>query len=226
MNTLRSFFSFHPMKHQFISFHNQALPPKTIAARLFSKTTQSSTLHYPLHEAIKQGRVGKVQKILRTEIVSVNGVNEEGELPLGIAVKEYGNQKHDQKKNAYNKIITLLYDYGACYLYEGPDGKATAPLTHTDSLREEGFERMELLVDCIRHSIDGCGIPLEGCTNGCKEENQEYSPEFKAKIALESLSTSLSVEKLAEKHRIDKRKIIKWRWQAREGLVKLFKDVK
>lgn len=191
----------------------------SIALRHFSQNNaQNPSLRplYPLHDAVDQGNVERVKQILRTDIAAVNGLNAEGELPLGIAA-----QKYLRKKGYPAEMLKLLYDYGACYLLD--DGKGKAPLEYmAKKTSPTHYVELGIRIDAARHSIAGCGLPIARCTNTCKKESQEYSAEFKAKISLESLSTSLTIDQLARKHRIEPWEIIKWRWQAREGLVKLF----
>jgi hypothetical protein len=182
-----------------------------VALRQFSSKDES----YPLHDAVRKGSLKRVKEVLLTDpSADVNGLNDKGELPLGIALEKYAVQKGDS-----DKIPSLLRDWGACYLLD--DGHDKAPLMR---LRKEDEKTSWLLrIHAATHSVDGCGIPNSRCTNACKKETKEYSPELKAKVALESLTSKLSVKELAEKHRVKDWEVIKWRVQARTALADLFK---
>ena len=206
-----------PIKH---SHH-----PKIVltARRRFSENSslEPKKSLYPLHNAVKKGNVDDVKEVLKTNIVEVNGLNDIGELPLVIAAKKYSLEKKFP-----GKMLKLLYEYGACFLLE--DIKGVTALTYLPQWKgptdgPENLLNISITIDSMKHMAQGCGLPISRCTNRCKEESKYYSPEFKARVALESLSTNLAIENLASKHNVMPEEVIKWRWQAREGLVKLFK---
>ena len=194
-----------------------------IVSRCFSNSaSQKSKSLFPLHEAVRLGDIKEVKQILKTSTLKVNGLNAQGELPLGIAAKEYL-----KRENYPSEILKVLHDYGACYLLQDKQGEA--PLCN---IEKKNFTKnitdisWQVKMDATIHSLSGCGLPLKECTNSIKSESKVYPEEFKAKIALESLSTSLTVDELSRKYSIEPCQVIKWRWQAREGLVELFKDKK
>ncbi|MFV0339907.1 MAG: transposase [Parachlamydiaceae bacterium] len=182
-----------------------------VALRQFSSKDEG----YPLHDAVREGSLKRVKEILLTDpSADVNGLNDKGELPLGIALEKYAVER-----GFSNEIPRLLHDWGACYLLD--DGQDNAPLMR---LRKADGKTSRLLrIHAAAHSVAGCGIPNSRCTNACKKETREYSPDLKAKVALESLTSELSVKELAEKHRVEDWEVIKWRSQARTALADLFK---
>jgi hypothetical protein len=200
-------------------------PISGIALRRFSKKPDENAIQkplYPLHDAVRAGNLQRVKHILRTEIVPVNSLNDADELPLGIAA-----QKHNQDKDYPGEILRELYDFGACYLYENRRGESPArnlPAQERKDNQPMPSTKWHIVLDSVQHMLDGCGLPLKGCTNRCKKETKSYDADFKAKVALESITTPLSTGELAKKHRVAEWEVIKWRYQAREGLVNLFKD--
>lgn len=188
-----------------------------VALRQFSSKNQNpdEVSQFPLHDAVREGSLKRVKEVLLTDpSADVNGLNDKGELPLGIAVEKYAAQE-----SASDEIPSLLRDWGACYLLD--DGHDKAPLSRLR--KKNGKPSLLLRIHAAAHSIAGCGIPNSRCTNSCKKETREYSPNLKAKVALESLTTELSVKELANKHRVEDWEVIKWRVQARTALAELFK---
>lgn len=186
-----------------------------IAMRCFSQKSDQnppSKPLYPLHDAASRGDVERVRQLLKTDIDEVNGLNAEGESPLGIAAKKYL-----RRKNYPSEILELLHNYGACYQLKDGKGKAAREYV----VKKENAS-LAVKIDSTRHSRDGCGLQMSRCVHICPDECKKYSAELKAKIALESLSSQLTIEELARKHCVRPGEVIKWRWQAREGLVSVF----
>ena len=53
-------------------------------------------------------------------------------------------------------------------------------------------------------------------------KRRRFSPEFKAKVALEALSGAATLSELASKHAVHPNMIAAWKRQAAEGLVDVF----
>jgi transposase len=54
------------------------------------------------------------------------------------------------------------------------------------------------------------------------DSHVQYSPELKAIIALEALKGAMSVAELASKYEIRPSLVVKWKRQARNGMVRMF----
>lgn len=55
-----------------------------------------------------------------------------------------------------------------------------------------------------------------------KISRKRYSPEFKAKVALEAIKGELTISQLVAKHRVHQTLINSWKKQATEGLSTVF----
>ncbi len=197
--------------------------PKTRLG-FYSSCKSKETENFPLHSAVEEGNVEKVARILKTEIIPVNSKNNKGEWPLYIAAKKW-----HRNKNYPIKILRLLQEYGACYMYDSDTKDAALKfIANTDYSysKEIEIEKWKVSLESTRQCIEGCGFAIKGCTNGCVDESKRYSREFKAKIAYESLSTELSLEELAKKHGTYSWEIVKWRRQVRENLISLIDEQK
>ena len=195
----------------------------TLAVRHFSEKPvielDSQKLLYPLHNAVEEGNLLLVKQILKTDIEEVNGLNAEGELPLVIAAKKY-----TKDENYPGEILRLLHDYGACYLLDNLKGEEAGVILSANKKTVKNRLDVIIRIEAFLHANSGCGLPLKRCTSQCRKESKQYSIEFKARIALESLTSELTIDELASKHKVESWEIIKWRLQAREGLPTLFKD--
>jgi len=172
----------------------------------------------PLHDAVKEGNISLVKQILRTDIVEINGLDAAGDLPLVIAAKKY-----TQEENYPGEILKLLHEYGACYFLDDSKGEEAGTILR-QSPNETGRLGVIIRIESFLHR---CGLPHSRSTRlckVCKEESKHYSAEFKARIALESLTTELTSKELAKKHQVEPWEVIKWRWQVREGLVSFFEE--
>jgi hypothetical protein len=169
-----------------------------------------------------QGNFDRVKEILQSTTVKVNQGNASGELPLVLAAKKF-----KMHKNYPGRILLILHDYGACYLLKNRKGEAACEVLNrwNYSIKElpEDLYELQVKSHSLRHLLIGCGIPNKGCTNNCNDDGKEYSPDFKAGIALESFCSSSSLEEIAKKKGVLRTDVIRWRWQARENLEKLFK---
>lgn len=193
----------------------------TLAVRHFSEkpVIELEKLLYPLHNAVEEGNLLLVKQILKTDIEEVNGLNAEGELPLVIAAKKY-----TKDENYPGEILRLLHDYGACYLLDNLKGEEAGVILSANKKTVKNRLDVIIRIEAFLHANSGCGLPLKRCTSQCRKESKQYSIEFKARIALESLTSELTIDELASKHKVESWEIIKWRLQAREGLPTLFKD--
>lgn len=214
--------SFLSSQSVFYTLHN--LPMTAKRCYSINEVAQEKIANFPLHSAVEEGNIEKVVRILKTEIIPVNSKNDTGEWPLYIAAKKW-----QQNKDYPLKILRILQEYGACYMYDSDTKEAAQHFVADTNHRyweKEDQEMWGIRIESIRQSIEGCGFSIHGCTNGCLNETKVYSAEEKAKIAYESLSTELSLRDLATKHGVKSWEIVKWRRQARESLISLFDDKK
>jgi transposase-like protein len=174
---------------------------------LFFRDNKPSRSLKLLHDAVREDDAMLAETILRTlPSVDVNAIGKDGKLALGIAVEVYA--KNDCK---YDGMQRVLRDWGACYLLKNKHGET--PLAQINKLGTKPSFTVFYLTG------SRCGAPTP-CTNGCNEETKEYSPELKTQVAMESLTTRLSVNELAKKHGVEDWEVIKWRTQAREEYVR------
>lgn len=196
-----------------------------VTAKRCFYTSQFSRNNFPLHSAVEKGDVEKVAEILKTDIIPINSKNHAGEWPLYIAAKKWHHHKDYPVK-----ILELLQDYGACYLYDTDTKSAAlsfvAKTNHKYSSITQEQGGWHIRLESVRQSINGCGFSIKECTNGCVKESKEYKAEFKAKIAYEALSSELSPRELAKKHGVKDWEVVKWRHQVRENLITLFEENK
>ncbi len=124
------------------------------------------------------------------------------------------------------KHVHVFFQLELWDLSEDKKGKEALTYLHKWKGPRSGPEKVtniSITIDSTKQLFNGCGLPISRCTSKCKQVSKYYSPEFKARVALESLSTDLTIEDFAKKHHVTPEEVIKWRWQAREGLVNLFK---
>lgn len=175
---------------------------------LTSLNDRASKSEYPLHEAVDDGDVVRVKRVLKTDIVEVNEQNSAGELPLVIAAKKY------QKQTDYpGKILQILHEYGASYLLKNSQGESAHEFINMDEPYRKDWGEI------------GRVILIQRIINFAPEAfKNSFSPEFKAKAALESLSTPVSIGNRVFAREARTWEVFEWRRQAREGLINLFKE--
>ncbi|MFV0339906.1 MAG: transposase, partial [Parachlamydiaceae bacterium] len=131
----------------------------------------------------------------------------DGKRALSIAVEVYAKSDCE-----YDGMQRVLRDWGACYLLKDKNGET--PLAQINKLGTKPSFKV------FYYTGSRCGNPSSPCMKGCNEETKEYSPELKTQVAMESLTTRLSVSELAQKHGVEDWEVIKWRTQAREEYVR------
>lgn len=191
-----------------------------VALRLFSSKNEKpdAVPLFPLHDAIRDGSAKAVKEVLLTDpFADVNGLNDKGESPLGIAVDQYFKQNECSEE-----VLDLLYEWGACYALE--DGNGNDPQTllldkYSESVKYVGLKTV-WRASC--HNEFGCGLSISRCTNPCTKESKLFNPAQKAKVAFEALTSSRSVTEIAKKHGVSVQEVIKLRSQARAGMADIF----
>ncbi len=183
-----------------------------------------------LHELVRERKLGEIKNVLRNpfSIVDVNGFNEQGELPLVIAVEQYLQAK------ATTEIPQLLWEWGGCYLKKDKQGFSAFWLLTSKYDRENAAfivrPDFSLLYDAFEQCLNGCAGSAR-CSQCSKqilyrleqfEQERKLSPETKALIATESLLNNYSTIGISGRFKVSEKTVIHLRTEAKNALANGF----